>query len=381
MLRSFFCGLFLVLSGVVVASQMYNFIPLQSFLSGIYDVSVSEASLTSAGFLFPYAVGLLFFGNLVDRKSSRVVLLTGLVLLSAITILMGVVNSFPLLVFTRVVQGFIAATFAPSAFSYIFSNFQKRKAFLIAMVNTGFLLAGIVGQWISAWLSFSYSIQTMFVSFGWTFALCAIILSLTISKPKKTIHTQKSTTTILAFFRNPALQKLYFLTCFLLLTVMVFYGSLDLYLQKETLSKTFSIQEIRAWSLIGILPAFFIPYLEKRLGSIKLLSMSCFIMMVAFLLSGIFTTITTLFLTSVMMIASISVAIPMVVLLVGKQASEARATGISIYSFLLLSGAGIGSLLAPLLPLPSILLGETILFSFLTLVIFTLHKQKEPSLE
>lgn len=379
MLRSFFSGLFLVISAIVVATQMYNFIPLQSFISQTYDISISKASLTSASFLFPYAVGLLFFGNLVDRKSSRGVLLIGLFLLGGITILLGTVHSFPILILLRVVQGFLASTFAPAAFSYTFSNFHKKRAFIIAMINTGFLIAGIIGQWVSAWLTFSYSIQTMFWSFALAFFLCNIVLSLTLSSPKKIELRHRSTTTILAFFRHPALQKLYFLTGFLLLTVMLFYGALDLYLQKQTLSNTLSLQEIRAWSLIGILPAFFIPSLEKRIGSIQLLSFSCCLMMLGFLCSVIYPIVPTLFVTSIFMIASISIAIPMVVLLVGQIASPARATGISIYSFLLLSGAGIGSMLAPLLSMHSILMAEALLFGFFTLFIYTLSKQKEPS--
>lgn len=360
----------LICCSIFVASSIYVMIPLQPVLAEQFNVSLEIAALTSTLFTFPYALGLICFGLLADRFPLRKLLLIGMALLIIITVLLSLSESIYLLISLRAVQGFFAASFAPVAFAYCFKHFSGSfRAFVIAMINTGFLFAGVFGQMAAAFFAEQGSYSFVFVVFFFFYLFCFIGLFFTLkpSEPKLLQGRGKIHPMIRACFKHRHLAKLYGIAFFLLLTLMLFYGSFEIYVYQSVEDFPYSIQFLRLISLIGIIPAFFSSQLMNKFGAKSVLQFQLGIMVGGFIPVAVAINLYTIMVASFFMIFSASLTIPMVVLLVGKHATQFRSTALSLYSFILLTGASTGSMLAPLLPFSVVLLLVPILYMGLTI--------------
>lgn len=359
----------LICCSIFVASSIYVMIPLQPVLAEQFNVSLEIAALTSTLFTFPYALGLICFGLLADRFPLRKLLLIGMALLIIITVLLSLSESIYLLISLRAVQGFFAASFAPVAFAYCFKHFSGSfRAFVIAMINTGFLFAGVFGQMIAAFLADWGSYSLVFGAFFCFYLLCftGLFFTLKPSDPKLLQERGKIYPMIKACLKHRHLAKLYAIAFFLLLTLMLFYGSFEIYVYDSVGDFPYSIQFLRLISLIGIFPSFFSSQLINRFGAKSVLRFQLGVMVIGFIPVAIANHVFTIMVASFFMILSASLTIPMVVLLVGKHAAQFRSTAISLYSFILLTGASTGSMLAPILPFSVVLLLVPILYIVLT---------------
>ncbi|CQR46543.1 bicyclomycin/multidrug efflux system [Paraliobacillus sp. PM-2] len=370
----------LIYCSVFVASSIYVLIPLQPLLAEKFDVSLQIASLSSTLFVFPYAFGLVFFGLIADHYPLRNILLIGMALLTITTGLLAFNHSLEYIFILRVFQGFFAASFAPVTFSYCFKYFTgTRQAFAIAMLNTGFLFAGVFGQLLSVFLSQSYSYSGVFFAFFLFYLSCFIGLSLTLESNRfiKKKLTKNFFPILMACCRDFTLQKLYSITFFLLLTIILFYGSFEIYLYHEWSDFPYSLQLLRSISLIGILPAFFSSFFLNRFGAKYVLQVQLWIMVLGFIPASIHLNVITIIIASFAMIASTSLSIPMMVLLIGKHAQIYQSTAVSLYSFVLLIGASIGSLLAPRLLFTTILFLIPMIFICLLFIARSVPKQPD----
>ncbi|MCD5325004.1 MULTISPECIES: MFS transporter [Pontibacillus] len=362
----------LIFTGIFIASNLYTMLPLQAQIAELYHLSDSQASLSSSMFIFPYAIGLFFFGMLADKLPHKKVLLTGMASLAVVTVLVGLMPTYWLFIVLRALQGILAASFAPTAFAYSFEHFHgKTQAFVIAMINTGFLIAGIFGQMIAVELARFGSYRSVFFGFFILYGICFLFMkqSLVPSKPKP-FQTLFSLSPILSFFQFRPLQKLYGIAFFLLFTVMMFYGSFEWMIARGEIDIPFSLQSFRMIGLVGIIPAFFAGPLQQRFGAPFVLGFGLLTLTIGFSLPLLALHTWTLLIASILMIASTSITIPMVILLVGQFSQHSRASAVSIYSFTLLTGASIGSIAASLIPLPTILLTTAILFMGLAFISF-----------
>ncbi|MDL4842859.1 MFS transporter [Aquibacillus rhizosphaerae] len=368
----------LIYCSIFVASSIYVMIPLQPRLSELYDVSVGFVSLSSTLFVLPYAIGLLIFGVLADRFPLRTLLLVGMALLTFFTGLLALSDSIYSLVVLRIFQGVLAASFAPVAFSYCFKHFSGTlQAFVIAMINTGFLFAGVFGQMVSAFFADLFSYHAVFIVFFCFYLTCFIGLfqTLQFSSTQQSYRLKDLSATILSCFKNQVLQKLYVIAFFLLLTIMLFYGSFEIYLYNNWVDFPFSLQLFRMISLIGIIPAFFASSVMKWFGAVNVLRFQLGIMIIGFIPSIFFLHVGSVLFASFMMITSTSLSIPMVVLLVGKHATVSKSTAVALYSFVLLIGASLGSTLAS--SISFLLVIVLVPITFIALVVFTRLLPKE----
>lgn len=358
----------LIYCSIFIASSIYIMIPIQPLLAEKFNVSLQFATLPSTLFVIPYAMGLVFFGLLADRISLRKILIIGMAMLAGVTLLLSFSNSFPSLIILRICQGFLAASFAPVTFAYCLKHFKNSsQTFIIAMINTGFLFAGVFGQMTAVFFTELSSYHAVFIAFFCFYLSCFIGLFLTLepSSPLKKDNTKKILPIISACFLDHTLQKIYTITFFLLFTIMLFYGSFEIYLYNDLRDFLYSSQLLRLISLIGISPAFFSGFFVKKWGAKSVLRFQLGIMVVGFIPAVFSLNVFTILIASLFMIASTSLTIPMVVLLVGKHAPIFKSTAIALYSFVLLIGASIGSVLAPFLPFTTVLFIIPILFLML----------------
>jgi MFS transporter, YNFM family, putative membrane transport protein len=367
----------LIVAGIFIASNIYTMLPIQELLVEEFQINLSQTALASFSFIVFYAFGLLIFGMLSDRFGERPILLYGMLSLSILTFLLSFVNHYFIFIAGRAFQGFLAASFAPPAFSYIFRYFHgKTQTISIALINTGFLFAGIFGQILSAYFVFSYSFQTLFYAFSCFYFICFVLLFFAlVTNREEGSSSNKQLTSIVSLIRHPPLLKLYITAFFLLFAVMLFYSGFELYLLKSKVEFPLSLQGFRIAGLIGILPAFFANQLVNRFDAKHILIASLLVMTIGFAVSVPVINEWTIMASSILMIASTSLTIPMVIILVGRfSTAKNRGRAISIYSFMLLMGASLGSLLAVVVSLSSILFGVGVLFVGLAVMISRLSK-------
>ena len=109
--------LLLMACAVLVVGQLYVTIPLVADIVGRFSVPASSAALAGTAFGLAYAVGFLVFGPLSDRYGRQRVILLGLIGTAVSTLLVSLAWNFNILLVSRVLQGFAAASFPPSASS------------------------------------------------------------------------------------------------------------------------------------------------------------------------------------------------------------------------------------------------------------------------
>ena len=144
-MRPFVTGILFVITGIMVASNIYTLIPLYPSIGNEFQIPGTEVAMESILFTFFYAFGLLFFGPLSDYAGRRKVILTGLFMSAVTTWLVSTANQPVSLYIFRALQGFTLASFAPVTFSYTFEIFgDKKRTFWLALINAGFLAAGMV---------------------------------------------------------------------------------------------------------------------------------------------------------------------------------------------------------------------------------------------
>ncbi|WP_217581419.1 MFS transporter [Lysinibacillus sp. GbtcB16] len=141
-------------TGMVVMSSLYLTIPLISLFSDYFNISLAQAGFTSSVFSLGFALGCFFYGAISEKYGRKNVIVFGLFSLSMITLLLGLVNDFSVILLLRGLQGLAAATFSPVALAYTLEIFPNdRKVGAIGFISTGFLVAGIVGQVFSGYVS------------------------------------------------------------------------------------------------------------------------------------------------------------------------------------------------------------------------------------
>lgn len=141
-------------TGMVVMSSLYLTIPLISVFSDYFHISLTKAGFTSSVFSLGFALGCFFYGAISEKYGRKNIIVFGLFSLSVITLLLGLVNDFSFILLLRGLQGLAAATFSPVALAYTLEVFPNdRKVGAVGFISTGFLVAGIVGQVFSGYVS------------------------------------------------------------------------------------------------------------------------------------------------------------------------------------------------------------------------------------
>lgn len=134
-------------TAIVVLSQLYGAIPLFGPVSAAFSVDASSIAWVQTAFGIAYAAAFIAWGPVVDRFGPRRIMLLGQILLIVATLLTSFAPSFAWLIIGRVVQGLVAASFAPAAFSYLGSRpAPERRALSITVLTSSFLASAVIGQ-------------------------------------------------------------------------------------------------------------------------------------------------------------------------------------------------------------------------------------------
>ena len=146
---------------LIVSFQIYFPVPLIPLLADQYGVSLSAAGWISGAFGLSYAVGFMIFGPLSDSFGRKRMMVWGMAPLIVATAALWQVTSFEGVVALRIVQGFAAATFAPTAIVYIAESVPRElRPTALAAIGGSFLASALLGQIFGSAFGGSGTLQT-----------------------------------------------------------------------------------------------------------------------------------------------------------------------------------------------------------------------------
>lgn len=336
--------------GLVIVSSLYLTIPLVSIFADTFEVTTAKAAWTGSIFSLFYAVGFLIFGPLSDRYGRKKIILSGLITLTIISPILGFLDSLPLLIVFRGLQGIAAATFAPSALAYIGEVFPpKKRATAIGFVTTGFLMAGIVGQVFSSFMSQYLGWNSVFYYIGGIYFITIILVTLFIPKgniQNKDIRVLSIVQQIGTVLTNRSIIFCYIIAVTLLLSFVGMYTALGNYLSVEFNLGNTEILYIRSLGIIGMLFAPLTGKFIEKFGIKNVLRGGILFAIIGLALLGISSNLPILIIMSVVFVAGISITVPTLILLVGKLGGRDQGIAVTLYTFILFIGATIGPIIA-----------------------------------
>ncbi|MFC3041651.1 MFS transporter [Virgibacillus xinjiangensis] len=334
---------------MVVVSSVYITLPLVSSLAEEYEVTMSVASAAGSVFSLFYAFGFLLFGPLSDRYGRKSVILFGMGMLALTTGGVGVADSFSTVLILRGLQGFFAASFAPTALAFVFDVYPpEKRTTTVGWISFGFVTAGIFGQVLSDIIdqTFDWKIVFFFMAILYAISMAAILARFPsanntyIGRPQRKNGYFRQ---VYGVFHNRGLLFCYVITFTLLLTFIGMYTILGEYLQSVHLVEEERMVLIRAAGLVGMVLSPFTGLFVKRFGLLAVLRTGLGMAVVSLVCLGLTGGhINLLVIWSILYVAGISLTFPSIMMLVGEMGGESRAVAAAYYAFILFLGATAG---------------------------------------
>jgi predicted MFS family arabinose efflux permease len=335
----------LAVCGLVVVSQLYLPIPLLQRIAAQYNVEVSAAGLVLTVFGIAYATGFLIFGPLSDRIGRKAVMAPGLLALSIASVLVVIAPTYEILVATRIIQGFVAASLPPIALAYLGEALPERsRAFGIAGMSIAFLLAGLLGQLYGDALG---SLNAAIVPLAVAYAVGGLLVwTLPEERQPRDEPLTAAYSGLPELLRNGALLRGYAAALVLLFAFVAFYTALEMFASESIEQAGLSLTAVRA---AGV-PAMFLPLIAagfiRRYGPravvITGFGTGAVGLFAAALLANADLSVWLLVASSVVFVAGVSITVPGLIAMIGGLAPANRGLAISLYTFVLFVGASLG---------------------------------------
>lgn len=340
----------LFVSGLVIMMNLYLTIPLTKSISNVFHISGSQAGLLSSLFSLGFAIGCLIYGVLSEKFGRKRVIMTGIVCLTAITLLIGLTYSFHVILLLRFLQGAAAATFSPAALAFAGEFFEgSTKTTAIGLISTGFLMAGILGQILATSINNYFSFQMVFIVMAILLLLVSIGLFFILPNHqgnKPNLSVIKSFSHIGKIFKQVSLVFCYLIAFFLLMSFVIMYQLLMHKLSTPPFNLIDSeLLLIRLFGLIGMLFSPLAGTIAKRLTVKKLLTYALGITTISSLLLAISNSVTSMIIFSVLFVLGIALAVPSLISLVNLLGAFERGLAVSIYTFVLFLGTSVAPLI------------------------------------
>jgi DHA1 family inner membrane transport protein len=138
----------LLLTYILMVADRFLVSMLAVDIRGALDLSVPNMFALTTMFTLGLGIGGLPAAALIARYSRKAVLLTGLVLLSAATLLFTQATGFASMFVFIVLQGVGMSFLATAMFSLSTSYFSANRVAALGMVNLSFGLGSLFGHWV-----------------------------------------------------------------------------------------------------------------------------------------------------------------------------------------------------------------------------------------
>ncbi|MBD8522508.1 MFS transporter [Lysinibacillus fusiformis] len=333
-------------TGMVVMSSLYLTIPLISLFSDYFNISLAKAGFISSVFSLGFALGCFFYGAISEKYGRKNVIVFGLFSLSMITLLLGLVNDFSFILLLRGLQGLAAATFSPVALAYTLEIFPNdRKVGAIGFISTGFLVAGIVGQVFSGYVSDHSHWHVIFYVLAAVYLITALLVVWIL--PKGALQNESKNIwaplkRIGIIFTNRNLIFSYIIAFVLLMSFVSMYIILGAYLTSDSFSmKGQNLIYIRAFGIVGMVMSPFAGKLAKHFNVLFVLKMALCLSIISLTVMSFVSTIAGLTIISILFVGGIALAVPSLVTLVSQLGWNMGGIAVSMYTVILFAGTSV----------------------------------------
>ncbi len=166
----------LVCTSMMMPLSLDMYTPAVPHMAEHLSTTTGMVNLTLVGYNFFFAVGLLIFGPLSDRRGRKPVLLSGLLAYTAGSLLCAVAPTIEVLIAARIIQALGAGAADAMTNSIVKDAFVEEKrqiaiSFIQLMFILGPILAPIVGAWVVVALDWR---ATFWILMG-TGILCTVL--------------------------------------------------------------------------------------------------------------------------------------------------------------------------------------------------------------
>lgn len=334
--------LLLMACAVLVVGQLYVTIPLVADIVGRFSVPASSAALAGTAFGLAYAVGFLVFGPLSDRYGRQRVILLGLIGTAVSTLLVSLAWNFNILLVSRVLQGFAAASFPPTALALVAETLPlERRPLGVSLMSLAFLGAAPLAQVFAAH-SAALGLPSIMLVIAPLYLLGALglfgVLKTSATSPFSIpMPADLANVSNMSLWRSGALLGAWGAAATVLFAFVSFHAGLQTLGQGQG----FNLQWLRLVGLPPLLATFAAAPLARRFGTVATARMGL-ALAAAGLLVGLAGSIPALMSASALLSAGVAIAVPG---LIGTVAARAPATrrgqALAVYSFTLFLGASV----------------------------------------
>lgn len=342
----------LALCGLLVRCQVFLAIPLVPAIGQAFGVSGLAAAWLGSAYSFAYALGFLVFGPLSDRYGHKQVMVPGLLVFIPLTLAVGASPSFQILVLLRAIQGFVGATFVPTALAYVSEVLPvPTRPVGLACMTTGLLLAAIVAQVYASAIALNYGWRAVF----WILAIVYTVLLLLVITQIPKSSKQNSTASRSSVYKSmatllirPSILAVYAAGFTLFFSFVAMYSGLGPYLANSYGVDQNGLLLIRLAGTPGILISPLSGRLVQKWGSKKVAIGGLLLAALGLFLEPITSQLPLLVIATVIFVTGIAVAAPALLSLVAALAAESKGAAIALYTFVLFTGASFAPLVVQL---------------------------------
>ncbi|CPR17965.1 MFS transporter [Brenneria goodwinii] len=343
----------LVVIALFVLTQLYLAIPLLTHVGQDFSTTAGTATFALAtSFSLTYAGGFLFWGPVSDQYGRRSVMLVGLVALSIATFACAYAPSLSWLAGLRAVQGLAASSFAPIALAWLAEALPPhRRATAIGAMSTAFLVAGIFGQVLAAWvaLRWDWDWGWVFLATGVCLAVAIPLVAAMVKEPARASvegHLGHRFAALGAIAVRPAVLLLSLAHVTLLLSFVAMYTALGPHLDVLGLDPD-KVILLRLVGLPGMFVALLVGSLAARIGMPGVAGSGYVLAALGLALEAALAhSLAGVAIGSFVFVTGVALAVPSMITLFGALAAPNRAVGMALNGFVLFVGASIGPLIA-----------------------------------
>ncbi|NJM90602.1 MAG: MFS transporter [Hydrococcus sp. RU_2_2] len=342
----------LSLCGLLVNCQVFLAISLIWAIAQAFGVSQLTAAWLGSAYSFAYALGFLVCGAISDRYGRKQVMIIGLLTFTPITLSVGFSPSFQMLILLRAIQGFVGATFVPTAIAYISEVLPvPMRPVGLACMTTGLLLAGIVAQVYASTIALNYGWRWVFWGLAIAYTVFVFILATQISQDAR----QRSNVSLLSVYRSiaallgrPAIVAVYTAGFTLLFSFVAMYSGLGSYAAEQYGVDQNGLFLIRLAGAPGILLSPLSGKFVQKWGSKKVAIGALIVAAIGLVLEPIASSLPLLVMATVLFVTGIAFAAPALLSLLAALAADAKAAAFAFYTFVLFTGASFAPLVVQL---------------------------------
>ncbi len=374
--------LLLVATALLVLTQLYAAIPLARSVDDHFGGDVIFA--LSTVYSLCYAAGFLFWGPIADLCGNKRIMVIGLGGLTALTIACAFARSLPMLATLRGLQGFLAASFPPTALAYLaVATAPRFRTTAIGAVTTSFLVSGILGQLFAASIAQHLGWNWVFIISGIALAAVLLGIALLVTEPAQEPRSSGVLSQFVAALRltkRPSVLLLCAAHVTLLLSFVAMYTGLGPHLKTLGLAPS-QVLLLRLVGLPGMFATLLVGPLLRRLSLAAIVRTGVLVGTAGLLVEAMLaSTLSGTAVGSLVFVTGISLAASAMISLFGEAAAPHRAGGMALYGFVLFFGASIGPLTAALgLSFPILLLALAALLAMAAVCLAVYARRHEGS--